>query len=327
MEKLYINKKMKMSVIVLLLAAFSVLCVPVVLAASLSYSAPASVVVDENGLAQINIKVSLSGIRAGVQFELMLDDGVSIEGVSFDTGKNMGVIPPTFARGSYYFSLISGTNEFQGDIICTVKISYKGAVPATVTVAGIQDHYIISKGNVSTDIDTTKSIIQVLPYQPPTAPPPTPATPATPLPSPPSGGDRTGDGVLGVRDATGGDDQDQIELDDEQDETTDFQEFDINISTDPDPAPDTDGIAGEDETTRDYTVIEDEKTPLAEFPEEKYLTWIWIIVITAASAITAVVFSELKNRRRLSAVGVAEGAAGGTTEDIEEASQDATASK
>ena len=135
-----------------------------VFAGDLTHSVSQNVSIGIDGTADIEIVVPGDGdVFAGAQFELILSEGVTIEGVSFNLGNNTNIIPPTPARGSYFFSLFSGTNGFEGDIICTVTVAYAGTEPAQVTVAEIQRYSIDSPGEVSTIFDSTQSIIQILP--------------------------------------------------------------------------------------------------------------------------------------------------------------------
>ena len=131
-------------------------------AGELTHIAPNSVTAGGDGSANIEITVSGgSEAYAGAQFELVLGEGITIEAVSFDKGNNSGVIPPTFARGSYFFSLFAGTNEFEGDFTCTVTISLEGEESSWVKVAEIQRYHLLGPGIVETAIDSTESLIEV----------------------------------------------------------------------------------------------------------------------------------------------------------------------
>ena len=281
----------------------------VTLAALPGYSTSTSVSTDENGYAQFDIVVFPVGLYAGVQFELILGSGVSIESVSFDKGRNSGVLGPVFARGSYFFSLFSGTNEFEGALTCTVNILYTGSEPATVTLADIQVHSVNTPGNVSTQsasnqtgsgqTDSSTSIIVVNPREhPPTLPTPTP---------PPQGGDsndsgtNANQGAPGRLTAAGESGLDETEYD----ESDMLAEFNINISTDPeDTTPVNEETDSESDTV--FMDIADEQTPLAELLIERHLTWIWIVVVTFVSAAAASVISERKRRSSKSLEAVAE---------------------
>ena len=313
MKKQYIGKLKKSTATLLVLVALTMLCMAAALATSPTYAVLTSVQIGEDGFAEFDIRVSITGIYAGAQFELILDRGISIERVSFDKGRNAGVIPPTFARGSYFFSLISGTNEYEGDLICTVRISYNERVPANITVAGIQSHYIISRGNVSTSTDSTRSTILVNPYIPPT---PSPAPQSSPVPSGDGRGQSApgGQGAGGVGQQTDEDGQDEIEV---------IPEFDFHISDDPDDAA-FDGVGTPDDGDIGYTDIGDEQTPLAELLGERYLTWIWIIVITFVTAVVAGFISEIKRRRSQKQEAAADAPSDTTVDNIKDTVEENT---
>jgi len=155
-------KKAFLSIIII--TAFIILTATTAFAGELSHSAPQSVSIGGDGFADIEITVSGGGeMFAGAQFELILGDGVTIEKVSFNKGGNSNIIPPTEARGSYFFSLFAGKNEFAGDFTCTVTISYEGTEPSQIIVAEIQRYVIKSPGDVATTIDSTQSIIEIQP--------------------------------------------------------------------------------------------------------------------------------------------------------------------
>ena len=131
-------------------------------AGELTHIAPGSVTAGGDGSADIEITVSGGDeAYAGAQFELVLGEGITIEAVSFDKGNKSGVIPPTYARGSYFFSLFAGANEFEGDFTCTVTISLEGTESSWVKVAEIQRYHLLGPGNVETAIDSTESLIEV----------------------------------------------------------------------------------------------------------------------------------------------------------------------
>jgi len=135
-------------------------------AGDMTHSSPESVSVNSEGIAEIEITVSGGyDIYAGAQFELILGEGVAIESVSFDKGGNSNIIPPTLARGSYFFSLFAGMNEFEGDFTCSVTISLEGNEPSEVTIVEIQRYYVESPGVVLTTTDSTQSVIQVMPVR------------------------------------------------------------------------------------------------------------------------------------------------------------------
>jgi len=317
MAKLDWMKKFIATMIILI--TFAVFCMSAALAAAPTYRVPAVVYTDEDGYASFEINVSIAGVYAGAQFELILDNGITIEKVSFNKGGGAGVVPPTLARGSYYFSLIAGANNYEGDLICTVRISYAGKESAKITVAGIQSHFINSPGNVSAYTNPSKSTILVIPYQPPATPLPTP--PFTPPPTPPinmpPNPPQDDDGNIDDTTQTlGGRTTSGIGLDEiEPDEIEVLPEFDIDISTDPEDiiAVPEEGST-DDEMMPEYADNVDDQTPLAEILGERYLTWIWIIVATLISAAFASVFSEYKRRRDLKLKVAAEGAATNTAE-------------
>jgi len=128
------------------------------------YSVDTRVMINQDGTADFDIQVTGVDVYAGAQFELILSEGVSIEGISFDKGAGFSTIAPTYARGSYFFSLIAGTNEYEGDFTCTVSILYEGTEPAEITVAEIQTYFIVSPGVVETYVSDTKTVIEVLPF-------------------------------------------------------------------------------------------------------------------------------------------------------------------
>ena len=147
------------------IVVFSVIVAsPFVSADSLAHEAPERVRIGEDGTADFDIKVTGVDVYAGAQFELILGEGVEILEIAFDKGTSAGIIPPTFARGSYFFSLISGTNGYEGDFTCTVSISYGGKEPAEIIVAEIQTYFIKKPGNVATTVDGEESVIEVLPF-------------------------------------------------------------------------------------------------------------------------------------------------------------------
>jgi len=128
------------------------------------YTVEQRVRIGQDGTADIDIHVTNPGTFAGAQFEVILSDGVSIEKIFFDNEQGSGTIPPTYARGSYFFSLIAGTNEFEGDFTCTLSILYEGTEPAYITVAEIQTHYIVRPGNVETTVNDTQTVIELIPH-------------------------------------------------------------------------------------------------------------------------------------------------------------------
>jgi len=139
------------------------MAVPVTAAETLDYKAPQKIYVGDDGTAQLEISVSGGeNAYAGAQFELVLGVGIEILDVSFDKGGNSNVIPPAETRGSHFFSLFSGTNEFEGDFTCTVTLSYEGTEPGFVTVAEIQRYFIESPGYVSTTSNSDTIVIEVL---------------------------------------------------------------------------------------------------------------------------------------------------------------------
>ena len=132
-------------------------------ASQLAYTVDDSIRISRDGTAAIDIKVTVLDSYAGAQFEVVLDSDISIESVVFDVGTSAGIIPPTFARGAWYFSLISGENGYSGDFTCTMTIFYEGEEPTTVTITEIQVYSVISPGKVDSQIESTDSIIQILP--------------------------------------------------------------------------------------------------------------------------------------------------------------------
>ena len=315
-----LNQMKKFTATMIILITFAVFCTSAALAAAPTYRVPASAYTDEEGLASFEINVSIAGVYAGAQFELILDNGITIERVSFNKGGGAGVLPPTFARGSYYFSLIAGGNNYDGDLVCTVRISYTGKEPAEITVAGIQSHFVNSPGNVTTYTNSSRSTILVIPYEPPAAP--SPAPPFTPSPAPPFTPPTTtpqddDENIDGMTQTLGGQTTSGIGLDEiDLDEIDIVPEFDIDISSDPEEiiaVPEEDAI--DDEMMPEYADNEDDQTPLAELLGEKYLTWIWIIVATFLSAVVASVFSEIKHHRDLKLKAAAEGAATNNADD------------
>jgi len=128
------------------------------------YTVDSSVRLNRNGTAEFDIHVTGVDEYAGAQFELILGEGVSIESIAFDKGAGFSTIPPTYARGSHFFSLIAGTNEYEGDFTCTVEILYEGTEPVQIIIAEIQTYFIIEPGNVETSINDTRSVINILPY-------------------------------------------------------------------------------------------------------------------------------------------------------------------
>jgi len=325
-----LNQMKKFTATMIILITFAVFCTSAALAAAPTYRVPASAYTDEEGLASFEINVSIAGVYAGAQFELILDNGITIERVSFNKGGGAGVLPPTFARGSYYFSLIAGGNNYDGDLVCTVRISYTGKEPAEITVAGIQSHFVNSPGNVTTYTNSSRSTILVIPYEPPAAPSPappftpSPAPPFTPLPAPsftpPLTPPLDDDGNLDeITQTLGGQTTSGIGLDEiELDDIDMLPEFDIDISSDPEEiiaVPEEGAV--DDEVTTEFADSGDDQIPLAELLGERYLTWIWIIVATFISAVVASVFSEIKHHRDLKLKAAAEGAATGTAESAE----------
>jgi len=137
---------------------------PVIANEEFGYTVDPRVIINQDGTADFDIQVTGVDVYAGAQFELILSEGVSIESISFDKGTGFSTIAPTYARGSYFFSLIAGTNEYEGDFICTVSILYEGTEPAEITVAEIQTYFIISPGDVETYANDTKTVIEVLPF-------------------------------------------------------------------------------------------------------------------------------------------------------------------
>jgi len=128
------------------------------------YTVDPRVRVSSDGTAEFEIHVTGIDVYAGAQFELILSEGVSIENVAFDKGSGFSSIPPTYARGSYFFSLIAGTNEYEGDFTCTVEILYDGTEPAQIVIAEIQTYYIVEPGNVDAAINDTRKVIEILPF-------------------------------------------------------------------------------------------------------------------------------------------------------------------
>jgi len=149
---------------VILILITVLISAPFVYAESLAHEAPEQVRIGEDGTANFDIKVTGVDVYAGAQFELILGEGIVIDSIAFDKGTSAGIIPPTFARGSYFFSLISGTNGYEGDFICTVSISYDGNEPAELIVAEIQTYFIKKPGNVTTTTDDAQSVVEVLPF-------------------------------------------------------------------------------------------------------------------------------------------------------------------
>jgi len=156
-------KKTAFIIFIILITSIS----PLALAAGgFGYAVDSSIVkLSQDGTAEISIYVTDIDKIAGAQFELILSDGISIEGISFDNDRGSGTIPPTFARGSYFFSLISGTNEYEGNFVCTVSILYEGTEPVQIIITEIQTHFIVSPGNVETTINDTQTVIDILPYE------------------------------------------------------------------------------------------------------------------------------------------------------------------
>jgi len=128
------------------------------------YSVDPRVRMDQDGSAEFEIHVTGLGAYAGAQFELILSESVSIESVAFNKGSGFSTIQPTYARGSYFFSLIAGRNEYEGDLICTVSIIYEGTEPAQITIVEIQTHFIVSPGDVESFTNNTHTVIEILPF-------------------------------------------------------------------------------------------------------------------------------------------------------------------
>jgi len=159
----YIKKAISICICLILILSFS----PLVFAnEGFGYTVDSREVrLSQDGTADFDIHVINVDVFAGAQFELILSDGVSIEDISFSNERGSGTIPPTHARGSYFFSLISGTNEFEGDFICTVSILYEGTENAQIIIAEIQTHFIESPGNVETTVNDVQTVITVLPFE------------------------------------------------------------------------------------------------------------------------------------------------------------------
>ena len=156
---------MKKVIFTLLVFAFLISTAPPVSAnEGFGYTVDPRVMINQNGTADFDIQVTGVDVYAGAQFELILSEGVSIESISFDKGAGFSTIAPTYARGSYFFSLIAGTNEYEGDFTCTVSILYEGAEPAEITVVEIQTYFIVSPGDVESYASDTKTVIEVLPF-------------------------------------------------------------------------------------------------------------------------------------------------------------------
>ena len=155
-----IKKSTQVIIIIVLILSISPLAVA---NEGFGYTVDSRVRMDQDGTADFDINVTGLDIYAGAQFELILSEGVSIESVAFNKGSGFSTIQPTFARGSYFFSLIAGTNEFDGDLVCTVRILYEGSEPAQITIAEIQTHFIVSPGDVETFVNNTQTVIEILP--------------------------------------------------------------------------------------------------------------------------------------------------------------------
>jgi len=159
--------KMKRMIITLLVFVCFVSLSPLALAnvnEGFEYSVEPGVSMRQDGTAEFDISVTGVDVYAGAQFELILSEGVSIESIAFDKGAGFSTIPPTYARGAYYFSLIAGTNEYEGDFTCTVEISYKGTEPAEIIISEIQVYYIVAPGDVESAINSISSTIKILPF-------------------------------------------------------------------------------------------------------------------------------------------------------------------
>ena len=161
------NTRMKKGIMITLVFVLALSFSPLAAANSnegFEYSVDSRVRMNEDGTAEFDIRVTGLDVYAGAQLELILSDGVSIESVSFDKVSGFSSIPPTYARGSYFFSLIAGTNEYEGDFICTVSILYEGTEPAQITIAEIQTYFIVEPGNIDTTVNNTQTVIEVLPF-------------------------------------------------------------------------------------------------------------------------------------------------------------------
>jgi len=301
--------KINIALSILLLTLFMLSFSFTTLASAPSYSVPAGVETDEEGYAQFEIVIYLPGAYAGVQIELILDSGISIESVSFNKGNSSGVLPPTYARGSYFFSLISGANEYRGDLICTVKLSSGEKTLTGVTVAQVQSYYIVDRGNVSTGVDSTQTEIIVKPYEPTPQPTPLPTPQPTPQPTPvpglvgddnEAGGDDTGNqNRRGRQDAQSDSDPDEDGADIyDPDETQEALEFDININNEADTEH-FENYNDNEEPTRIFIDLPEVPPPLTDFISESRPAWTWIIITMIASALMGSINSEMKHRRVL----------------------------
>jgi len=313
MGKLLKRKIKKLITVIFITVVFVILLTPVTTAVSPTYTAPVRTTVDAEGHAQFEIKVTPAGSYAGIQFEIILDNGISIESISFNKGDNSGILPPTLARGSYFFSIFSKINEFEGEMICTVKISYTGRETPAVTIAGIQSYYVENRGNVSTETSSISRTVTIDPYEPPPipspiptpsptptpTPDPPPSPPPTPTPPPPPGGGGSGGNNIG-QDISGG----QSSNDTEQERIA-LPESDIGLFISQNNFGDEDYSS--DNIDDEQIDIYDEEVPLVSFINERDLPWILIVIITVISAAAASFFTEIKRRRKLALKIAAEG--------------------